>query len=76
MVADILEKRAVSIVRFASYTLNMEAVRSEVISVDICQNVRRYMPEISNIQFAGSEFLTAVVMKSTVFWNIPPCSPL
>jgi hypothetical protein len=24
----------------------------------------------------GSEVLTAVVMKSTIFWDITPCSPL
>jgi hypothetical protein len=24
----------------------------------------------------GSEVLTAVVMKSSIFWNITPCSPL
>jgi hypothetical protein len=28
------------------------------------------------IVFAGFEVLTAVVMKSTIFWNITPCSPL
>jgi hypothetical protein len=26
--------------------------------------------------FVGFEVLTAVVMKSTIFWNITPCSPL
>jgi hypothetical protein len=26
--------------------------------------------------FVGSEILTAVVMKSSVFWDITPCSPL
>jgi hypothetical protein len=24
----------------------------------------------------GTEVLTAVVMKSTIFWDITPCSPL
>jgi hypothetical protein len=27
-------------------------------------------------EFLGFEVLTAVVMKSTVFWDITPCSPL
>jgi hypothetical protein len=27
-------------------------------------------------EVAGFEVLTAVVMKSTVFWDITPCSPL
>jgi hypothetical protein len=76
MVADILEKRTVSIVRYAFYTSNMAAVRSYVMSADICQNVRRYIPKISNLQFVGSEVLRAVVMKDTIFWNITPCSPL
>jgi hypothetical protein len=26
--------------------------------------------------FVGFEVLTAVVMKSTIFWDITPCSPL
>jgi hypothetical protein len=26
--------------------------------------------------YVGSEVLTAVVMKSTIFWDITPCSPL
>jgi hypothetical protein len=26
--------------------------------------------------FVGFEVLTAVVMKSSVFWDITPCSPL
>jgi hypothetical protein len=29
-----------------------------------------------NIGHVGFEVLTAVVMKSTVFWDITPCSPL
>jgi hypothetical protein len=29
-----------------------------------------------NLYTAGFEVLTAVVMKSTVFWDITPCSPL
>jgi hypothetical protein len=63
MVSDILKKRAVSIARFASYTLNMEAVRSYVISVDICQTVERYVLGKSNLQFVGFEVLTTVDMK-------------
>jgi hypothetical protein len=27
-------------------------------------------------KYAGSEVLTAVVMKSSIFWDITPCSPL
>jgi hypothetical protein len=27
-------------------------------------------------EFVGSEFLTAVVLKSTIFWDVTPCSPL
>jgi hypothetical protein len=27
------------------------------------------------LQFVGFEVLTAVVMKSYVFWDVPPCSP-
>jgi hypothetical protein len=26
--------------------------------------------------YVGSEVLTALVMKSTIFWDIMPCSPL
>jgi hypothetical protein len=26
--------------------------------------------------FVGFEFLTAMVMKSSIFWDITPCSPL
>jgi hypothetical protein len=29
-----------------------------------------------NNVYVGSEVLTAVVMNSTVFWDITPCSPL
>jgi hypothetical protein len=29
-----------------------------------------------NITFAGFEVLTAVIMKSTIFWNVTLCSPL
>jgi hypothetical protein len=54
----------------------MEALRSYVTFVDTCQNVRRYNPEISNLQFVGSEFLKAVSMKSLIFWNIKPYSLL
>jgi hypothetical protein len=32
--------------------------------------------ERRNVKFVGSEVLTAVVMKSTVFWDITPCSLL
>jgi hypothetical protein len=28
------------------------------------------------VQYVGFEVLTAVVMKSTIFWDITPCSPL
>jgi hypothetical protein len=28
------------------------------------------------LDYVGSEVLTAVVMKSTIFWDITPCSPL
>jgi hypothetical protein len=28
------------------------------------------------VKYAGFEILTAVVMKSTIFWDITPCSPL
>jgi hypothetical protein len=28
------------------------------------------------MKFAGFEVLTAVVMNSTIFWDITPCSPL
>jgi hypothetical protein len=27
-------------------------------------------------RYVGFEVLTAVVMKSTIFWDITPCSPL
>jgi hypothetical protein len=29
-----------------------------------------------NIIFVGFEVFTTVVMKSTIFWDITPCSPL
>jgi hypothetical protein len=32
--------------------------------------------ERGNLNKSGFEVLTAVVMKSTVFWDIMPCSPL
>jgi hypothetical protein len=28
------------------------------------------------VLYVGFEVLTAVVMKSTIFWDITPCSPL
>jgi hypothetical protein len=31
---------------------------------------------VSSMFVAGFEVLTAVVMKSTIFWDITPCSPL
>jgi hypothetical protein len=34
----------------------------------------RYRP--SGIIFVGSEVLTTVVLKSSIFWDIMPCSPL
>jgi hypothetical protein len=30
----------------------------------------------NHIEFVGSEVLTALVMKSSIFWDIKPCSPL
>jgi hypothetical protein len=29
-----------------------------------------------SIKYVGFEVLTAVVMNSSVFWDVPPCSPL
>jgi hypothetical protein len=37
--------------------------------------VRGYAYKTISI-FVGFEVLTAVVMKSTIFWDITPCSPL
>jgi hypothetical protein len=31
---------------------------------------------ITAVKSVGFEVLTAVIMKSTIFWDIPPCSPL
>jgi hypothetical protein len=31
---------------------------------------------LNNSSFVGSEVLTVMVMKSTIFWDIMPCSPL
>jgi hypothetical protein len=30
----------------------------------------------TKINYVGFEILTAVVMKSTIFWDVTPCSPL
>jgi hypothetical protein len=32
--------------------------------------------ETRSVVYIGFEVLTAVVMKSTIFWDITPCSPL
>jgi hypothetical protein len=39
-------------------------------------NDRQLQPEPKQNRFTGFEILTAVVMKSTIFWDITPCSPL
>jgi hypothetical protein len=38
--------------------------------------VRNLSVKINKIYFVGFEVLTAVVMKSSIFWDITPCSPL
>jgi hypothetical protein len=58
-----------------SSTLKMEAISSPETSVDIRQTTRRYIPEDSTLQLKV-QVLTAVVMKSTIFWDITPSSPL
>jgi hypothetical protein len=35
-----------------------------------------YVSCITKWEYVGFEVLTAVVMKSTIFWDITPCSPL
>jgi hypothetical protein len=40
------------------------------------KNLVRCMLRISTITYVVFEVLTAVVMKSTNFWDITPCSPL
>jgi hypothetical protein len=40
--------------------------------VSIYKAVLRHFPDDSNI-YAGSEVLTAMTMKSSIFWHITPC---
>jgi hypothetical protein len=47
----------------------------------VCQIYSKYQPNkcpmaCNEMVFNGSEVLTAVVMKSTIFWDIMLCSPL
>jgi hypothetical protein len=41
-----------------------------------CIIIGRLQIAVDIIIYVGFEVLTAVVMKSTVFWDITPCSPL
>jgi hypothetical protein len=38
--------------------------------------LRNYLTNLMKYDIVGFEVLTAVVMKSTIFWDITPCSPL
>jgi hypothetical protein len=53
----------------------METADSSETVSSIYKTTQRLTQEDSNY-YVGSEVLTAVVMKSTVFWDITPCSPL
>jgi hypothetical protein len=57
-----------------SYTPEMEAEVSFETFSRIYQTVRQHIPENNNLE--GFEVLTAVILKSSVFWDITPCSPL
>jgi hypothetical protein len=62
-----------------SPTLKMEAICSSETSVRIYQDTVSYPTAVrtSGILFnVGFEVLTAVVMKSTIFWDLLLCSPL
>jgi hypothetical protein len=39
-------------------------------------NCQMYLDIWSSIYYVGFEVLTAVIMKSAIFWDITPCSPL
>jgi hypothetical protein len=53
-------------------------------NIHCCENLKSYniqkcvsLQIITNdYQFVGLEILTAVVMKSSIFWDNMPCSPL
>jgi hypothetical protein len=74
--------------RIKSYIANMNEIRPTVYVLarrtSIHVHRRRHIhtglltggiPE-TTILYVGSEVLTAVVMKSAIFWDITPCSPL
>jgi hypothetical protein len=54
-------------------TLNMRTTHSSETSA-IIYYTKCEIPEDNT--FVGLEVFTAVVMKSTIFWDITPCSPL
>jgi hypothetical protein len=54
----------------------MEAIGSSETSVATQQTTRRHIPEDDTLLQVGFEVLTAVVMKSIIFLDITPCSPL
>jgi hypothetical protein len=41
-----------------------------------CYNPRTLCETLCRLHYVGFEVLTPVVMKSAVFWDITPCSPL
>jgi hypothetical protein len=58
----------------------MEAIRSSETLGATQRTTRRHIPVDDTLQlllcFVGYEVLTAVVMKSSVFWDITPCNPI
>jgi hypothetical protein len=42
----------------------------------VIQPIAGRCTDYANYTYVGFEVLTAVVMKSTIFWDITPCSPL
>jgi hypothetical protein len=51
-------------------------INRRIFKTDIFFNELNVFTESQLIYFVGFEVLTAVVVKSSIFWDIIPCSPL